>query len=283
MNKTVIAPNETPSRSIDNNPTEEALSSSAFDPIPFCHEAEEAWPLTTATTAMIRIPCRARGVCDTHTPQSAYFELPADCVHGKTLVCSHRLCRESGRIFRYCKVCNQVTAKRNFSKRHAHETHDNNQSLLRPLTPLVCADSLNSKTKKRKVSADAEGESLVSIFMDAMGTEGSSSESETSTDRTTVVPSTVYTNDDPDSLFTMVSRAEASLLDLVRSRASHGESTVRLIQDILQSNEVLSQRRIMEEEILTDDESEREEPTSRMPSLERLDVFTESFENLMMK
>jgi hypothetical protein len=81
----------------------------------------------------------------------------------------------------------------------------------------------------------------------------------------------------------MVSRAEASLLDLVRSRASHGESTVRLIQDILQSNEVLSQRRIMEEEILTDDESEREEPTSRMPSLERLDVFTESFENLMMK
>jgi hypothetical protein len=39
----------------------------------------------------------------------------------------------------------------------------------------------------------------------------------------------------------------------------------------------------MEEEILTDDESEREEPTSRMPSLERLDVFTESFENLMMK
>ncbi|KAI2510427.1 hypothetical protein MHU86_4000 [Fragilaria crotonensis] len=281
MNKTVIAPNETPSRFIVGDPAEEALSSSALEPIPFCPEAGEAWPLTTTTAAaaMIRIPCKARGVDDTHTPQSGYFEIPADCVHGKTLVCSHRLCRGSGRVFRYCKVCNLVVAKRNFTKRHAHDTHDNNQTIRRTRIPLVRADSLNSKTKKRKVSVDAEGDSFVSIVMDAMGTEGSTSESDTSTDRTSVVPSTVYAIGDPDSVFMMVSRAEANLLDLVRRRASNVD---RLIQDLLLSTEILSSTRIMEEDIITDDESERE-PTSRMPSLERFDVFTESFENLMMK
>mmetsp|Transcript_25341 Transcript_25341/g.38417 ORF Transcript_25341/g.38417 Transcript_25341/m.38417 type:complete len:289 (+) Transcript_25341:123-989(+) len=69
---------------------------------------------------MIRVPCHARNVDDTHTPQTAYFEYPEDITHGRVLRCSHKLCRESGRQFRFCKICNKICAKRNFSSRHAH-------------------------------------------------------------------------------------------------------------------------------------------------------------------
>ncbi|KAI2507859.1 hypothetical protein MHU86_6517 [Fragilaria crotonensis] len=282
MNKTIIAPYETPNCFIFEDPMEDAYSSNAFEPIPFRPEPGPERP--GKDTPMIRIPCRARGVCDSHTAQNAYFELTTDSVHGKILVCSHRLCRESGRIFRYCKVCHQVTAKRNFSKRHAHEINDNNM-LKGPDIPTVRADSPNSKTKKRKVSLDAECESLVSVMIESMRTEESKSESELWTDQRwrTVGPRSVDAFEDPDSVFMIVSQAEANLLDLVRRRASSGDDTIRLTQDVLLTTDVLSQRRIMEEEILTDNESDREEATSRMPSLEGLDMFNESFENLMMK
>lgn len=79
---------------------------------------------------MIRVPCHARNVSDTHTPQTAYFEFPEDITHGKIICCSHKLCRESGRQFRFCKVCNKVCAKRNFSCRHGHM--DYNENILKP-------------------------------------------------------------------------------------------------------------------------------------------------------
>ena len=173
-------------------------------------------------------------------------------------------------------MCNQVTAKRNFSKRHAHDTDNDNQTPM-PGFPLTRPDSPNSNTKKRKVSVDVEVGSLVDMFLGPIRGEESTSESETATSRTSVVPSTVYTARDQDSVFMMVSRSEAALLDLVRSRGS----ILKVIQDILQSSNGQSQRRIMEEDILTDDESEREATPSRMPSLGIIDVFTESFENLM--
>ena len=66
------------------------------------------------------IPCKARGVGDSHTPRDAYFEIPVDCQHGKMFQCSFPACRDSERRFRYCKVCDEIVAKRNFSKRHRH-------------------------------------------------------------------------------------------------------------------------------------------------------------------
>ena len=214
-----IRPNKTPSSVVSDEQAYKTLNSSAFEPIPFCPEVGQATWRPMATT--MRIPCRARRVCDSHTPQSAYFELPIDSFHGKTLVCSHPRCRDSGRIFRYCKVCNQVAAKRNFGRRHAHDADNDNQAPMPvPGFPLSRPDSPNSYTIKSKVSFDVEGEYFVDMIMGAILGEESTSESETTASRTSVAPSTDYTVGDQDSVFMMVSRSEAALLDLVRSRGS---------------------------------------------------------------
>lgn len=67
-----------------------------------------------------RYPCRARGMSDCHTTRTAYFDVPNDAPHGLQLVCSHHICSQSGRVFRFCTVCSLPCAKRNFSKRHHH-------------------------------------------------------------------------------------------------------------------------------------------------------------------
>lgn len=67
-----------------------------------------------------RIPCKARGLSNKHNSDTAFFDIPVDAPHGLLLSCSHHECVESGRRFRYCKVCELPVAKRNFPKRHGH-------------------------------------------------------------------------------------------------------------------------------------------------------------------
>ena len=50
-----------------------------------------------------RIPCKARGMGETHTQATAYFDIPINLQHGAIMMCSHPACSGSGRRFRYCK------------------------------------------------------------------------------------------------------------------------------------------------------------------------------------
>lgn len=67
-----------------------------------------------------RVPCKARGVSEKHNPITAFIDIPVDAPHGLLLSCSNIECVESGRKFRYCKICAHPVAKRNFPKRHGH-------------------------------------------------------------------------------------------------------------------------------------------------------------------
>lgn len=67
-----------------------------------------------------RMPCKARGVPGEHVASNAYIDIPVDAKHGTLLSCSHPSCRHSGRLFRFCSVCQVPVAKRNFARRHAH-------------------------------------------------------------------------------------------------------------------------------------------------------------------
>ena len=267
---TVIGSNVTPTNySISDNANEKSAVSK-FEPIQFCPEIGKR-----PAVNMIRVPCRARGVCDTHTPQSAYFEISEDCLHGKSLLCSHKLCRESGRIFRYCKMCNQATAKRNFSKRHAHVPID-----------IRGVGSITSNSKKRKVSVDVDEKSLDS-FMYANAEDGTS-DGETSESSLSIG----YTEGNSDfTVLMMVTQSEASLLELVRNRPSGREATDRWIQDILLAHDNHENEREQPQERMAsldrfeifadNDESEREQPQERMHSLDKFEILTESFDNLV--
>eukprot|EP00562_Extubocellulus_spinifer_P001300 CAMPEP_0178472386 /NCGR_PEP_ID=MMETSP0696-20121128/1543_1 /TAXON_ID=265572 /ORGANISM="Extubocellulus spinifer, Strain CCMP396" /LENGTH=773 /DNA_ID=CAMNT_0020099573 /DNA_START=488 /DNA_END=2809 /DNA_ORIENTATION=- len=67
-----------------------------------------------------RMPCKARSVPDGHTAETAYLTIPPNAQHGLVLACSHPECRQSGKRFRFCAVCDLPVAKRNFLKRHSH-------------------------------------------------------------------------------------------------------------------------------------------------------------------
>lgn len=71
-------------------------------------------------TNILRFPCKARGLPDSHNARTAYIDVPANASHGTIVLCSHALCSSSGRQFRYCSVCMIPVAKRNFAKRHSH-------------------------------------------------------------------------------------------------------------------------------------------------------------------
>jgi hypothetical protein len=91
----------------------------------YSKKAEEMFPTISPLTQSVksivkRYPCKARNVCETHNPESAYIELPPDVSHGMTLFCSHPTCVKTGRVFRWCEVCALIVAKRNFVKRHSH-------------------------------------------------------------------------------------------------------------------------------------------------------------------
>jgi hypothetical protein len=293
--------NQTPT--VTMSQTAEKVSSTDLEPIPFCPEEitrshqtnvlpKTELTINTQMVSMIRIPCRARGVCETHTPSSAYFEIPEDCQHGKLLSCSHELCRDSGRRFRYCKECDQVTAKRNFTKRHAHGI--TNTMRLSPIEVARADSRISSTCKKRKVSVDADNEStLASRLMNAMSTGDDDGISDTSES----VPSTVYANKTENtmdklsgSILRMVTPKEAGILELLCRRPTTDDRLAmsQWIQDILDvtSNDTTNQVMMAEDIILTDDEDDELlllEPPMRMQSLDNFDVFTESFENLLMK
>lgn len=69
-------------------------------------------------------------------PQTAFFEVPANAVHGEELVCSHPICRHGGIKFLLCKYCDEPVAKRSFRLNHSHKE-------------LQDAEKKNSSTKKR--------------------------------------------------------------------------------------------------------------------------------------
>jgi hypothetical protein len=78
----------------------------------------EALRLPFGTRFPVRIACKARGVFN-HDRATAYLEVPENPPHGLILECSNPSCA-STRRFRYCTVCQQPVAKRNFTKRHDH-------------------------------------------------------------------------------------------------------------------------------------------------------------------
>ena len=67
-----------------------------------------------------RFPCKARSVREGHTADTAYLTIPPCAQHGLVLACSHPECRESGKRFCFCAVCDLPISKRNFPKRHSH-------------------------------------------------------------------------------------------------------------------------------------------------------------------
>jgi hypothetical protein len=99
----------------DENDDESSSSSSSILVVPPSKRV-----CTSSPRAFTRIPCRARGLSKDHTTDSAFFKVPVDAPHGLLLSCSHPECADSGRRFRYCTVCANPVAKRNFPKRHGH-------------------------------------------------------------------------------------------------------------------------------------------------------------------
>ena len=214
----------------------------------------------------IRIPCRARGVCGSHTPDTAYFDIPVDCQHGTMLQCSYPACRDSERWFRYCKVCDTVVAKRNFSKRHGH---------LIPRYPAdevatSSDDSVSSTDSKRRKLSDRD--SLAStrnctIAPDGVGVgnEQLSMREEadvlTGTTNDMLVPishqRTVFTSGEtplnPPMLMMMVSLTEATMIHRIRSE----EETMKWNQEILAARE--KERTSSDDDYLPDDQGEIEE------------------------
>lgn len=61
-----------------------------------------------------RMPCKARGVPGEHVAKNAYVDIPLNAKHGTVLSCSHPACRLSGRLFRFCAVCQVPVAKVSF-------------------------------------------------------------------------------------------------------------------------------------------------------------------------
>jgi hypothetical protein len=53
--------------------------------------------------------------------QTAFFEVPANAVHGQELVCSHPICRQGRIKFLFCKYCDEPVAKRSFRINHDHK------------------------------------------------------------------------------------------------------------------------------------------------------------------
>ena len=62
--------------------------------------------------------------------QTAYFEISDQTEHGEGLICSFVECRKAGIKFRYCTVCKDAIAKRNFRNSH-HHVEIRNPALLR--------------------------------------------------------------------------------------------------------------------------------------------------------
>ena len=58
-----------------------------------------------------RMPCKARGVPGEHVAKNAFIDIPLNAKHGTLLSCSHASCRHSGRLFRFCSVCQVPVAK----------------------------------------------------------------------------------------------------------------------------------------------------------------------------
>lgn len=83
----------------------------------------------TSATPFHRIPCKARGMSNKHNSITAFMDIPVDAPHGLLLSCSSSECVQSGRKFRYCKVCAIPVAKRNFPKRHGHGLIDRAEEL----------------------------------------------------------------------------------------------------------------------------------------------------------
>ena len=93
---------------------------------PMCQEVSKS-----SSKPYVRVfPCRARGFKNSdgsgegsgvrHNESTAVLRIRSDAPHGTVVVCSHKACADSGRRFRWCAVCQQPVAKRNFMKRHCH-------------------------------------------------------------------------------------------------------------------------------------------------------------------
>jgi hypothetical protein len=87
-----------------------------------------------------RIACRARGMPDDHSFQSAYLVIPQDVQHGQELICSYPACRESGVKFCFCKHCHIPVAKHNFRSRHHHVKDEETTATKSSPATTICVD-----------------------------------------------------------------------------------------------------------------------------------------------
>jgi hypothetical protein len=56
--------------------------------------------------------------------QTARFAISQETNHGEELMCSHRICSNSGIKFFYCAHCDKPVYKRDFARRHSHKDEE---------------------------------------------------------------------------------------------------------------------------------------------------------------
>lgn len=284
MNTTIHSNDIPNSHNVDQ--ANEKLDSTTVCRIPSCQDAEN--PVKRI------IACRARGVCDTHTPQSAYFEIPQDCEHGTSFVCSHDLCRESGRLFRYCKVCDQITAKRNFSKRHAHLIAPRSPTC--PVEMVVINDDAVSSTNSKKrrkllcVSPDGDSHAGSSRLADLMCSfkKASTCEDDLPMSTTSILVPRFHQSAvcsvgeavrNPSMLRMGISPTEARLIERIRSNQDNELETISWVYRILAERD--RKRTRMEQDYLPDTQGVRQvQPQSRLPSLDGFEIFDDIFNSI---
>jgi hypothetical protein len=110
-----------------------------------------------------RHACRRKSVPPDHNTETAYFDIPLNAEHGKTVSCCHYICA-SGRgppRFRYCLVCQRVVAYQHFWSRHSHEEVFKNATAEPQLgSTFSTAEPMIVDANKNTVSNNAESLSL---------------------------------------------------------------------------------------------------------------------------
>jgi hypothetical protein len=109
-----------------------AFSCSAYSPAEFASAPlQQTLP---GSGFFRRMPCKARGVEGEHVAKNAFIDIPLNAKHGTILSCSHPACRLSGRLFRFCAVCQVPVAK--VSKKYGRTFIHTNRDLFP--NPSVC-------------------------------------------------------------------------------------------------------------------------------------------------
>jgi hypothetical protein len=200
-----------------------------------------------------------------------------------------------------------VTAKRNFTKRHTHGIKKRTSSspptnAATGMDSTATSNSSSSSSKRRRKeeivlegSNEDKKEPYIGVASQLVNVTGINSDDDNlsygskSADKTVRRTGGTRNKTSSGNALIMITRREASLLELVKARPSSGDKVAldKWLQDVVDatsSND--SHNNILNEEILTDDDEDDAVKLMHPPmqSIEgRLDIFTESFEKLIMK